>query len=317
MMRELGIRLSSQKPIEHRERLIINTDGKDLPELPQTVNARILSISTGVTANARLLSTWNEIQFPRLEVLVLNSMSKIYSFPKVMQKLPKLRVLSITNNGYDFSEIQNFPATQCLSGLTRMTLDGVSIPSISTSILMLENLEKLSMIMCKIDNGFNEGIPNRLRSLLEIKFEYCDNLVTYPASLCNLGRLEKLCITNCHELTSLSGEFVNLPNLKVLNIASCSKLTALPDFLNLENLEILDLSHCERLYKLPMYISELGCLQTIDLRGCTGLPELPSVKDFGKVKVICDEETSPTSDFEDVKVEVVGEDPLGTFSGSS
>ncbi|MFS7903314.1 putative P-loop containing nucleoside triphosphate hydrolase, leucine-rich repeat domain superfamily [Helianthus anomalus] len=132
--------------------------------------------------------------------------------------------LIITNYGYYFSEIQNFPEPQYLSGLTRIRLDHVSISSISTTILKLENLQKLSLIMCKLGKSFNQGISNKLTSLLEINIESCDDLTTFPAMLCNLVGLQKLNITNCHELTSLSEEFGNLSSLEVLRLASCSKL---------------------------------------------------------------------------------------------
>ena len=50
LMRTLSIHLSSKEPMEHRKRLIINVNGEDLPQLPNTVDARLLSISTGLFA---------------------------------------------------------------------------------------------------------------------------------------------------------------------------------------------------------------------------------------------------------------------------
>ncbi|KAJ0817437.1 putative leucine-rich repeat domain superfamily, winged helix-like DNA-binding domain superfamily [Helianthus annuus] len=146
VMRDLAIHLNSQKSIEHRDTLIINAYGQDLPQLPQTVNARVLSISTG----ERFSLAWNDIQFPKAEVFVFNFMSKMHPLPQFVQHMKKLKVLIITNYGYYFSEIQNFSEPQYLSGLTRIRLDHVSISSISTTILKLENLQKLSLIMCKI-----------------------------------------------------------------------------------------------------------------------------------------------------------------------
>ena len=48
MLRALAILLSTKEPIELRERLIINPGEPDLPQIPETVNARLLSISTGL-----------------------------------------------------------------------------------------------------------------------------------------------------------------------------------------------------------------------------------------------------------------------------
>ncbi|KAJ0626495.1 putative leucine-rich repeat domain superfamily [Helianthus annuus] len=127
--------------------------------------------------------------------------------------------------------------------------------------------------------------------------------------LCNLVGLQKLSITNCHELTSLSEEFGNLSSLEVLRLASCSKLQILPESMrNLKKLRMIDLSHCLNLRNLPLHI---GSLQSIDVRGCTELHELPK---FDKVKVVCDEEVSHRwSDLKNVKVEVVEEDALDTL----
>ncbi|KAI7744619.1 hypothetical protein M8C21_007864 [Ambrosia artemisiifolia] len=312
VMRDLVIHLASQEPIEQRERLIINSYGQNLPQLPKTVNARMLSISTGESFDL----TWNDIQVPKVEVFVLNFMSKIHPLPQLMQNMKRLKVLIITYYGYSFPMIQNFPAPQYLSGLTRIRLDHVSISSISTPILMLENLQKLSLIMCKIGNSFNQRTTSMLPSLLEIDIESCDDLVTFPAVLCNVVGLQKLSITNCHELTSLSEEFGKLSNLEVLRLASCSKLQILPySIRELNNLRIIDLSHCLNLLELPQYIGELSSLQTIDVTGCTDLHGLPkSVKDFDRVKVVCDEEVSHLwNDFKNVKVEVVEEDILDAF----
>ncbi|KAF5814173.1 putative powdery mildew resistance protein, RPW8 [Helianthus annuus] len=315
MMRALAIQLSSEEPLERRERLIINTNSDDLLNLPQIVNARILSICTGLTTDERFPSTWNEIEAPNVEVFVLNYMSIMHPLPQFMHNMKSLKVLIITNYGYDCFEIQNLPKPRYLSGLTRIRLDHVSISSIiSTTILMLENLKKLSLIMCKIGNSFNQGTPNKLTSLCEIDIDSCDDLLTFPTMLCNVVSLKKLRITNCHELTLFSEEFGSLLNLEVLRVASCTKLIALPESMrNLKKLRIIDLSDCLNLKELPLHIGELGSLQTIDVTGCEGLrDQLPkSLQDFDKVKVkvVCDEETSKVlTDFKNVKV--VEKDPV-------
>ncbi|KAI3702003.1 hypothetical protein L6452_27572 [Arctium lappa] len=170
--------------------------------------------------------------------------------------MERLKVLIITNYGYYFSQLQNFPAPQYLSGLTSIRLEHVSISSISTSLLELVNLQKLSLIMCKIGNSFNEcSMHNKFPSLLEIEMESCEDLVTFPAMFCNLVRLKKLSITNCLELVSLSEGFRNVTNLEVLRLASCSKLTALPEsVIELEKLRIIDLNYCLQLSVLPSQI---------------------------------------------------------------
>ncbi|XP_076923770.1 putative disease resistance protein At5g66900 [Bidens hawaiensis] len=315
MMRALAIHLSRKDT----ERLIVHLDGQVLPELPETVTARILSISTVLKIGESFPLSWNEIRASKVEVLVLSFMSNMHPLPQFMQHMENLKVLMITNYGYYFSEIQNFPTPQYLTGLTKIRLDHVSISSISKTILMLENLQKLSLIMCKIGNSFNEGIANKLTSLSEIDIDSCDDLFTFPTMLCNAINLKKLSITNCHELTSVSEEFGKLSNLEVFRLTSCTRLPMLPESTrHLKKLRIVNMYGCLSLSKLPQHIGELSSLETINLMGCTGLNqnELPmSVKKFDKLKVVCDEEISYLwSGFNNVEIKVLEEDPLDTFN---
>ncbi|PWA98486.1 NB-ARC domains-containing protein [Artemisia annua] len=317
LMRTLAIRLSSKEPEEERERLIIKPDGQDLPKVPQAVNARLLSISArllSISTGENFSVEWNDMQASKVEVLVMNFLSKTHPLPQFIRYIEKLKILIITNYGYYFSKIENFPPPLYLSSLTSIRLDHVSISSISTSILELKNLQKLSLIMCKIGESFSkctDGIPNKLPSLVELHIDSCDDLVTFPVMLCNLLLLRKLCIINCHELTLLSEEFGNFPNLDVLRLASCSNLIALPKTIrNLQKLSIIDISDCINLSELPLEFGELGSLQTIYMRGCTGLHELPSsVK--GPLEVVCDYETSLLwNNIPDVKLQLEEEDKI-------
>ncbi|CAI9304453.1 unnamed protein product [Lactuca saligna] len=300
LMRMLAIRLSNQEPIEHRKRLIINANGQDLPQLPHTINATILSITT----DERFSLKWDDIRAPEVEVFILNFMSKVYHLPQFIQSMKKLKVLIITNYGYNFSDLQNFPLPQSLSYLTTIRLEHVSISSISTSILGLKNLQKMSVIMCKIGDSFNEYITNKLTTTLsEIDIDSCDDLITFPSMLCNTINLRKLIITNCHELSSLTEGFRNLKEL--------------PESMrNMHKLRVIDLSDCLHLNKLPWEIGELSSLGMIHMRGCTGLHELPlSFNDLGSLEVVCDEEIAMLwRDFKDVEVQLVEEDRIATLS---
>ncbi|GJW58624.1 probable disease resistance protein [Tanacetum coccineum] len=318
MMRTLAIRLISQGLVQHRERLILSPRGESFPIFRKTIHARLLSIST----DERFPLRWNRIKVPEVEVFVLNFMSKMHPLPKFMKKMKRLKVLIITNYGSGISQLENFPAPKRLAGLTSIRLDHVSVSSISTSILELVNLQKLSLIMCKIGNSFNEATPmnpNHFTSLSEIDIDSCDDLTTFPAMLCNILCLKKLSVTNCHELTSLTEGFRNLVNLEVLRLASCSKLTEIPESLgNLQKLRTVDLSHCLSLCKLPENIGASGSLKTIDMSGCMGLihDQLPiSLHDLLSLKVICDDEISLLwSEFTNVDVTVVQEDRLHCLS---
>ncbi|CAI9302948.1 unnamed protein product [Lactuca saligna] len=231
--------------------------------------------------------------------------------------MKKLKVLIITNYGYHFSDLQNFPSPQSLSCLTTIRLQHVSVSSICTPILELTNLRKLSLIMCRIGNGFNEFMPNKLTSTLsEIDIDSCDDLLTFPSMFCNLIGLRKLSITNCHELSSLTEGFRNLTNLEVLRLASCLNLIELPESMgSMQKLRDLDLTDCLSLKKLPEDIGYLSGLRMIHMRGCTKLHEIPlSINDLNSLEVVCDLEIKVLwTEFTKVKVQVVEEDTLATL----
>nr|GEX02562.1 NB-ARC domains-containing protein [Tanacetum cinerariifolium] len=76
---------------------------------------------------------------------------------------------------------------------------------------------------------------------------------------------------------------------------------------------ITDISDCIHLNELPVEVGELGPLQIIYMRGCTGLHELPSsVK--GPLEVACDTETSlHWINIPNAKLKLVEEDKIGNF----
>ncbi|XP_022775224.1 probable disease resistance protein At5g66900 [Durio zibethinus] len=319
LLRELAIYLSSLDPVEKRKRLIVELSSNNFPnwwleEKQPPLGARLLSISTDETFSFN----WGSIQAPEVEVLVLNFRTMNYTLPVFMEKMDKLKVLIVMNNGIYPTELRNFPLLCSLSSLTRMRLEKVSVPSLSMSSLHLKNLRKISLVMCTIGQAFKNG-TNRMSdifpNLLEIDIDYCDDLVELTDGLCDLVQLMKLSITNCHKLRALPDGIGKLVNLKVLRLTSCTDLKTLPETIgSLSQLTVLDISDCLSIINMPIQIGELHNLSKLYMRGCSSCNLPSTIKKLQHLKdVICDEETayqwySFKSDLTNLEVKVHEED---------
>ncbi|XP_071736974.1 probable disease resistance protein At5g66900 [Rutidosis leptorrhynchoides] len=319
LLRELAIHLSSKVPISQRKRLIINAREADLPasviQVQEPIQARILSISTGESFSSR----WCNMKVPNAEVMVLNLMSKTYTLPHFLKDMQKLKVINVTNYGLYPTEIENIHLLGCLSNLSRIRLERVSVSSFSTSVLALGNLQKVSFLMCKIGNAFENLSYENLNvwpRLVEIEMDYCQDLVEFPVTLCSSVYLKTLSITNCNEMYVLPNELGNLINLETLRLRSCTKVEKLPESVTgLEKLSVIDISDCLSLQELPEEMGKLQGLRTIYMKGCTGIYELPSsVRDLCHTQVVCNEEISyQWVELDNVEISLVEEDRLETF----
>lgn len=117
----------------------------------------------------------------------------------------------------------------------KLIFKNLNITNIPNSILMLKNLEQLSI--------YN-----------------CNELVRIP-EIGQLSNLEEISINNCSSITELPQSIVNLKNLRALSLVNDQKLHFLPDRIDkLENLEILNIKDTP-LFSLPKYeLSELTSL---------------------------------------------------------
>ncbi|KAI8031767.1 putative disease resistance protein [Camellia lanceoleosa] len=293
LLREVATHQIDQNPI-HRSRLIMDISGNDLPKwwIEQGQHPiRLVSISTGEISNG------HNMQLSKVEVLLLNIQIRNYTLPQLMEKMDQLKVLIVTNYGFYSAEISNFPLLGHLSSLKRIRFEHISISSIAKTMLRLKNLQKISLVMCKFDDAFGNctiQIADMLPNLVEIVIDCCNDLVEFPAWLCNISGLKRLDITNCHELIALPEAFVKLDNLEVLRLHACTKLLELPESIGrLQKFRFLDLSDCISISKLTERMGELSSLRKLNVRGCRGLSELPSsVKNLKQLEdLICDEET--------------------------
>ncbi|THG03279.1 hypothetical protein TEA_028376 [Camellia sinensis var. sinensis] len=293
LLREVATRQIDQNPI-HQSRLIMDISGNDLPKwwIEQGQHPiRLVSISTGEISNG------HNMQLSKVEVLLLNIQIRNYTLPQLMEKMDQLKVLIVTNYSFGSAEISNFPLLGHLSSLKRIRFEHISISSIAKTMLRLKNLQKISLVMCKFDDAFGNctiQIADMLPNLVEIVIDCCNDLVEFPAWLCNISSLKRLNITNCHELIALPEAFGKLDNLEVLRLHACTKLLELPESIGrLQKFRFLDLSDCISISKLTERMGELSSLRKLNMRGCRGLSELPSsVKNLRQLEdLICDEET--------------------------
>ncbi|CAL5369538.1 unnamed protein product [Camellia sinensis] len=300
LLREVATRQIDQNPI-HRSRLIMDISGNDLPKWwieKGQHPIRLVSISTGCRKLvAGEISNGHNMQLSKVEVLLLNIQIRNYTLPQLMEKMDQLKVLIVTNYGFGSAEISNFPLLGHLSSLKRIRFEHISISSIAKTMLRLKNLQKISLVMCKFDDAFGNctiQIADMLPNLVEIVIDCCNDLVEFPAWLCNISSLKRLNITNCHELIALPEAFGKLDNLEVLRLHACTKLLELPESIGrLQKFRFLDLSDCISISKLTERMGELSSLRKLNMRGCRGLSELPSsVKNLRQLEdLICDEET--------------------------
>ncbi|XP_004288077.1 PREDICTED: probable disease resistance protein At5g66900 [Fragaria vesca subsp. vesca] len=296
LLRQLAVyeaKLDSSK-----KRLIIGNCGDNLPKClteqkDQLIKPRLLSISSDETFSTNL----HNIHLAAVEVLVLNFNAKNYALPEFVEKMINLKVLIITNHGFLPAELSNFHLLDSLPNLKRIRLERVSIPSITKNSIQLKSLKKISLFMCSIGQAFSNcsfDISDALPNLEELNIDYCNDFVGLPDTICNLVRLRKLSITNCHKLSALPKEIGKLDMLEVLRLRSCTDLVKLPcSVMNLGSLSFLDISDCFSIVELPEDIGDLSGLRKINMSQCSRLKELPlSVLDFENIEeVICDEET--------------------------
>lgn len=242
---------------------------------------------------------WFRMEFPKAEVLILNFDSKEYFLPPFIENMPNLRALIVINRSNSTAALRNFSITSNLTNLKSLWLERISIPQLPEgSILCLENLRKLSLVLCKMKNILHHSMinpPLTFPRLLELTIDHSDDLTKLPPGFCQMHSLESLSITNCHCLQELPDEIHNLRSLKILRLYACPLLKTLPQGIcDLTCLKYLNISQCVDLTSLPQGIGRLENLEKIDMRECFGISDLPkSISGLRSLRqVICDEDIS-------------------------
>ncbi|XP_039069945.1 probable disease resistance protein At4g33300 [Hibiscus syriacus] len=299
VLRDLALHLSNRGDVNERKRLLMPRRDTELPRewernTDQPFNAQIVSVHTGEMREM----DWFCMEFPKAEVLILNFSSTEYFLPPFIDNMPKLKALIVINYGTTAAILKNFSAFTTLAYLRSLWLEKVWVPQLTNPTVPLKNLQKLSMVLCKVSNNFNPSVldlPLIFPCISDLIIDHCDDLIKLPLSICEVNSLKSLSITNCHRLCELPADLGMLKKLQILRLYACPELKVLPPSIGeLIGLKYLDISQCVNLRCLPREIVKLARLEKIDMRECSQIMSLPPGNALSNLKslrrVICDDE---------------------------
>ncbi|XP_027332558.1 probable disease resistance protein At4g33300 [Abrus precatorius] len=297
VLRDLALNLSNRGSINERQRLVMPKRENGLPKewlryKHRTFEAQIVSIHTGDMKEV----DWCSLEFPKAEVLIINFTSTEYFLPPFIDRMPNLRALIIINYSATYACLHNVSIFKNLSNLRSLWLEKVFTPKLSG--IVLENLGKFSIVLCKINNsleGKEANLAQVFPNLSELTFDHCDDLTHLPSSICGIKSLQNLSLTNCHNLTQLPVELGKLRSLEILRLYACPDLKTLPPSIcDMIRLKYIDISQCVNLTCFPEEIGKLVSLEKIDMRECSMIRNIPkSALSLQSLRlVICDEEVS-------------------------
>ncbi|KAI7727931.1 hypothetical protein M8C21_026222 [Ambrosia artemisiifolia] len=299
VLRDLAIYMSSLERVNHRKRLVMARRENGVPkewerDVDQPFLARIVSVHTGEMREM----DWLNMDFPKVEVLILNFDATDYFLPHFIENMPKLRALVLINYSAKTAKIHNLSVLGKLTNLRSLWFEKVSIPQLpKDTIVPLTNLRKLSLLLCTINlkDESELDLSRLFPRLTELAMDHCIEMTMLPSSLCRVKTLKSLSITNCESLEELPCDFGMLLFLQILRVYACPKLKTLPiGVKNLIWLEHIDVSQCVNLHCLSEEIGGCLSLKEIVMRECPQIKNLPkAVSGLRSLRrVICDEEVS-------------------------
>ncbi|XP_047320162.1 probable disease resistance protein At4g33300 [Impatiens glandulifera] len=293
VLRDLAIHLTNKKDVNERKRLLMARRETELPNewrrmKDEPFRARIVSLQTCEMKEHE----WFNMDFPEAEVLILDlSSSDEYFLPPFIHNMPKLKSLIVINHGRKNTTINNLSVFTNMNNLRSLWFEKISIPKL---LPPFEKLQKLSLILCNINNSLHH--PNLFPNLSDLTIDHCNDFTELPITVCHLQRLESLSITNCHGLRELPSNLGRLGcSLRILRLYACASLKELPAGMgDLKRLEYVDISECVKVKSLPDDIGGMVRLEKIEMRQCPqiwNVPESAAALESLR-RVICDEEIS-------------------------
>ncbi|KAF3504712.1 hypothetical protein F2Q69_00045620 [Brassica cretica] len=290
VLRDLALHLSNRGRVNKRERLLMPRRESVLPKEWERRN------DEAYNAQEMTEMEWFDMELPKAEVLILNFSAESYVLPPFIAKMGRLRALVIINNGMSPAHLHDFSTFTNLAKLKSLWLERVHVPELSTSTVPLKSLRKMSLILCKINNSFDQTAVDMSQifpNLSDLTIDHCDDLVELPANVCGITSLNSISITNCPRISELPRNLRKLKALQLLRLYACLELKALPvEICELPRLKYLDISQCVNLSFLPEEIGKVRTLEKIDMRECS-LTSIPSsAASLTSLRhVICDVET--------------------------
>lgn len=238
---------------------------------------------------------WFDMELPKAEVLILNFSGEKFVLPPFIAKMGRLGALVIINNGMSPARLQDFSIFTNLAKLRSLWLERVHVPELSSCTVPLQNLHKLSLILCKTNNSFDQralDIAQIFPNLSDLTIDHCDDLVELPSTICGITSLNSISITNCPRIKELPRNLSKLKAVQLLRLYACPELKSLPvEICELPKLKYVDISQCVSLSSLPEEIGKVRTLEKIDMRECS-LSSIPrSAVSLSSLRhVICDGE---------------------------
>uniref|UniRef100_A0A2N9ICB3 RPW8 domain-containing protein n=1 Tax=Fagus sylvatica TaxID=28930 RepID=A0A2N9ICB3_FAGSY len=160
------------------------------------------------------LSSWCNIQAPKVEVLVLNFQTKTYSLPKFVDTMDKLKA-------FGSCTIQ---VSDALPNLMEINIeycnDLVELPTGLCEVILLK---KLSITNCHKLSTLPKGI-GMLVNLEVLRLRSCTDLSELPDSIRSLHKLRILDISDCLSIKHLPKHIGELCNLEELHMKGCLNL---------------------------------------------------------------------------------------------
>lgn len=298
VLRDLAIHISSHGSVNQRSRLVMPRRENGIPKewernTDHPFLARIVSVHTGEMRK----TDWLEMEFPKAEVLILNFDSTDYFLPPFIQNMPKLRALVVINYNTKTAELLNLWALGKSSNLRSIWMEKVTIPQLPKTFSPLTKLDKISLLLCKINlkDEPEQDLSLLFPHLTQLTMDHCTEMTKLPSSICQLKKLKVLSITNCESLEELPCDVGKLIFLQILRVYACPKLKMLPRGIkDLIWLDYIDVSQCLNLECLNEEIGGCVSLKVMDMRECPRIKTLPrSIKWLRSLRrVICDEEIS-------------------------
>ncbi|KAF2309892.1 hypothetical protein GH714_005517 [Hevea brasiliensis] len=270
VLRDLAIHLANHGNVNERKRLLMARREAEVPkewvrsaDLP--FHAQIVSIHTGEMGEME----WFQMDFPKTEVLIVNFSANEYFLPPFIDNMPNLRALIVINYSTQNATL-HFSVFSDLANLKSLWLEKVSVAQLTESTIPLKNLQKISLILCKINNSLDQSVIDLAQifpSLSQLTIDHCDDLIKLPLSICRMHSLKSLSITNCPNLKEIPTNLGNLRFLQILRLYACPTLKMLPSSIcELVSLKYLDISQCINLKSLPEKMGKLSMLEKIDMR---------------------------------------------------
>ncbi|CAN4122741.1 unnamed protein product [Withania somnifera] len=269
VLRDLAIHMSNRDDVNQRRRLIMPRRDTRLPKewernVERTLYARVISVHTDQMREM----DWFRMDCPKTEVLILNFASSDYFLPPFLENMPKLRALIIINYSSSNTVLHNMSVFSHLSNLRSLWFEKISITHLSDSTNPLNNLRKISLMLCDMKNSLDESdvnLPGLFPQLSEFTMDHCINFNKLPSSICRLHKLNSLSITNCDSLYELPSGLGELQALQILRIYACPHLKrCLPEAIGCcRNLEKIDMRECPQIENLPSALAFLESLRCV------------------------------------------------------